>query len=67
MSTIGRCCDGMESMINDNVLRIDNMSGRVWVKMLIHNETHNLEPYNDFVEYNEATYCQFCGQPIQIG
>jgi hypothetical protein len=66
MSSIERCCNGMNNMIGDGVLGISNKNNRVWLKILKHNGTSDLEPYKGFVDYNEITNCPFCGRTIQV-
>jgi hypothetical protein len=66
MLNLERCCDGINRMIEDGVLGISNKNNRVWMKILIHNGSSDLEPYKGFVDYNEITNCPFCGRIIQI-
>jgi hypothetical protein len=53
-------------MIEDGVMGISNKNNRIWLKILKHNGTSDLEPYNGFVDYNEITNCPFCGRTIQV-
>ena len=66
MSNLERCCDGMNRMIEDGVMGISNKNNRIWLKILKHNGTADLEPYKGFVDYNEITNCPFCGRTIQV-
>ena len=66
MSNLERCCDGMNRMIEDGVMGISNKNNRIWLKILKHNGSADLEPYKGFVDYNEITNCPFCGRTIQV-
>jgi hypothetical protein len=66
MSRVVTCCNGMDTMIADDVIRISGMSNKIWMKVLIHNGTNELDPYRGFRDYNEITHCPFCGQLIQV-
>ena len=64
-SQIKECCIGMASMLNDKTLTISDISKRGWIKVLVHDGTTGLGLNPVAKDYNNISYCPFCGNRIE--
>jgi hypothetical protein len=61
---IRECCDGMKTMIKENIFWISNISQKGWLKVLEHDGTMELRIDPKLHNY-DITHYPFCGIQIE--
>lgn len=64
-SKLKECCVGMSCMLKDNTLTISDISKRGWIKVLVHDGTTGLGLNPIAKDYENISYCPFCGKRLE--